>query len=117
MRGGENMDNTRKRIKNFIVFWSSHCFLCVGWISFVFTAIFTFLILYNIPISTQWYEYIIRSAICILSMSVSLFLALYVYMLILDICANLNKKYKLRINVERIFENKHENASNIEENT
>lgn len=110
------MDNTRKRIKNFIVFWSSHCFLCVGLIAFVFTATFVFLILYNIPISTQWYEYIIRSAICILSMSLSLFLALYVYMLVLDICAMLNKKYKLRVNVERIFETKDENISNIEEN-
>ena len=110
------MDNTRKRIKNFIVFWSSHCFLCVGLIAFAFTAIFGFLILYNIPISMQWYEYIIRSAIFILSMSVSLFLALYIYMLILDYCAILNKKYKLRVNVERIFETDHENASNIEEN-
>ncbi len=110
------MDNTRKRIKNFIVFWSTHCFLCVGWISFVFTALFAFLILYNIPISTQWYEYIIRSAICILSMTISLFLALYVYMRVLDLCAMLNKKYKLRVNIERIFKTRDVNTSNIEEN-
>ena len=110
------MDNTRKRIKNFIVFWSSHCFLCVSLIALVFAAIFGFLILYNIPISTQWCEYVIRSVIFILSMSVSLFLALFIYMLILDFCAILNKKYKLRVNVERIFETGHENTSNIEEN-
>lgn len=110
------MDMTRKRIKNFIVFWSSHGFLCVSLIAFVFTAIFGFLILYNIPISTQWHEYIIRSVIFILSMSVSLFLALFIYMLVLDLCAILNKKYKLRVNVERIFETEHENTSNIEEN-
>lgn len=103
------MEKKRQRMKSFVIFWAKHMVLisCILWI--IGTILFGFLLFGNIPPMSSLVNMIIRGVVLIAASFMSLIIGICIYSIILDDCYNMNKRHKLRVNIDKIYNNEPEN--------
>ena len=103
------MEKKRQRMKYFVIFWAKHMVLisCILWV--IGTILFGFLLFGNIPPMSSIINMIIRGMVLIAASFMSLVIGVFIYLVILDECYDINKRHKLRVNIDKLYKNEPEN--------
>ena len=103
------MEKKRQRIKSFVIFWAKHMVLISCIFCIIGTVLFGLLLFGNIPPMTSIVNIIIRGIVLIAASFMSFVIGVFIYLAIFDACYDINKYYKLRVNIDKLYKNEPEN--------